>query len=186
MVWSVWRVSSCILPLHAAQPCWPTVDMLIPFAAYRPPLQSLPKNRMALFAVPVADLAHFAVAVHWFACVLEQRPGYFKQASGPFHEMGRTLGTLALQVVKQLAADLADGRMSSTREAFFMRVEQLPRKAAALLLALLRDLGGRAGSQCRAALSAQQLRAAAAAMERAGGVDQQEAAGLLRQAAALL
>lgn len=162
---------SALLPLM--------LDRLIPFAACRLPLQSLPKNRMFQFACPAADLAHCAVAVHWFACVLEQRPGYFKQASG-------ALCTLALQVVKQLAADLAGGRMPSTREASFMRVEQLPRKAAALLLALLRDLGGRAGSQCRAALSAQQLQAAAAAMERAGGADQQEAAGLLRQAAALV
>jgi len=79
------------------------------------------------------------------------------------HDIVESYGLLLVHMVQQLASALATGRLPDSCDFLFKHMEQLPRKAATLLLALLRDLRGELRAACRAAVTAQQLRAAAAA-----------------------
>ncbi|KAI7838077.1 hypothetical protein COHA_008160, partial [Chlorella ohadii] len=137
-----------------------------------------------------------AVGIDWLALLLAHKPGFFVQFM-PFVKAARagqpmpqdiveSYELLLVHLVQKLASALATGWLPDSCDCVFRHMEQLPRKAATLLLALLRDLRGELRAACRAAVTVQQLRAAAAAVERRGDTDTAEVARLLRQAAALV
>ncbi len=137
-----------------------------------------------------------AVGVDWLAFLLECKPGFFVQFM-PFlkaarvgqpmpHDVVESYELLLVHVVQKLASALATGWLPDSCDCVFKHLEQLPRNAAILLLALLRDLRGELRAACRAAVTAQQLRAAAAAVEQRGDMGAAEVARLLRAAAALV
>lgn len=131
--------------------------------------------------------------ISWLAAVTEQCPAFFKRLKsvlsggqpprrGAVTQLSKSLAQLALM----LASRLASGQLPPSCDCLFMHVDGVQRKAATLLLSMVRDLDSELGDECRAALSAQQLRAAAAAVEQRGGQGAGDTAGLLRQAAALV
>lgn len=132
------------------------------------------------------------VFISWLAFAAEQRPTFFAQlpsvlADGqrpPPASVAELWSSLA-RLAHWLTNQLAGGKLPTSCNCLFKHMEGVQPKAASLVLAMLRDSGEALRDVCRATVTAEQLRAAAAAVERRGGSDAPEAARLLRQAAAL-
>lgn len=132
------------------------------------------------------------VFISWLAFAAEQRPAFFAQlpsvlADGqrPPPASATELWASLAQLAHWLTNQLAGGKLPTSCSCLLKHLQGVQRNAASLVLAMLRDSGEALRVACCATVTAEQLRAAAAVVERRGGSDAPEAGRLLRQAAEL-